>query len=55
MPKIKKDGKHLNLFICSDVYNTLGEYSEEKGQTKTVAVERILRSYFEKYYSKKKG
>ena len=54
MPRRKKDGKHLNIYLQSDIYDTLEKYSKEKGQTKTVAVERILQSSFEKYYSKKK-
>lgn len=47
MPRTRKDGKHLNIFIQSDIYDELDRYSKEKGQTKTIAVERILKSFFD--------
>lgn len=38
----KKDGKMLNLYIDKKVIDRLEKYAEEKGQTKTIAVERLL-------------
>ena len=42
MPRPKKDGKMLNLYIDKKVIDRLEKYAEEKGQTKTIAVERLL-------------
>lgn len=42
MPRKKKDGKMLNLYIDKKVIERLEKYAEEKGQTKTIAVERLL-------------
>ncbi|RHP66826.1 hypothetical protein DXA62_15505, partial [Coprobacillus sp. OF03-2AA] len=38
----KKDYKALNIKIESTIYERLENYAEEKGQTKTKAVERLL-------------
>lgn len=46
MARAKKDGKYLNLKIETEVYDKLNAYAEEKGQTKTVALERILKAFF---------
>lgn len=51
MPRKKKEGKFLNIKLCADVYDRLESYSEELGQTKTIAVERILREHFDRYDS----
>ena len=48
MPRPKKDGKMLNIKIQSEIYNTLEKYCDDKGQTKTIAIERILKEKFEK-------
>ena len=50
MRKPKKDGKSLNCIIDRTVYETLEEYCNEVGQTKTLAVERILQRFFDSYY-----
>lgn len=47
MPRPKKDGHYINYYIARDVYDNLQAYAEEKGQTTTIAIERILRRYFE--------
>lgn len=43
MGKPKKDGQHLNIFMDRNLYNRLTVYSDEMGQTKTLAIERILK------------
>ena len=48
MARPKKDGTYLNVCIKTEVYNQLAKYCEETGQPKTVAVERILSSFFNK-------
>lgn len=42
MARAKKDYKALNIKIESSIYERLENYAEEKGQTKTKAVERLL-------------
>lgn len=42
MARAKKDYKALNIKIESTIYERLENYAEEKGQTKTKAVERLL-------------
>lgn len=49
MPKPRKGWKALNIKIQSSVYEQLEKYCEDTGQSKTVAVERILSKAFEKY------
>lgn len=48
MSKQKKDWTALNIRMSSDIYDTLSQYADDKGQNKTVAVERILKEYLEK-------
>ena len=50
MRKQKKDGKCLNCVIDREVFEQLEDYCNEVGQTKTMAVERILKQYFKDYY-----
>lgn len=49
MARAKKDGVHINYYIQKDIKEMLDEYCEDVGQTNTLAVERILRGYLEKY------
>lgn len=56
MPRQKKDGVTINYFIRRDVKEKLDIYAEEKGQTATMAIERILDEHLTKYFdSKPKG
>lgn len=48
MPREKKDGKFINYYIKREIYEELKKYSEEKGQTMTMAIERILKEYLQK-------
>lgn len=52
MPRPKKDGKYINYYIERELYEKLRGLSEERGQTMTVAIERILKEYFDKLESK---
>lgn len=52
MPRPKKDGKHINYYIDRELYEKLRDLAEERGQTMTVAIERILKDYFDKLDSK---
>ncbi len=48
MPRPKKDGRHINYYIDRMIYERLEEYADEKGQTMTMALERILKQFFDK-------
>ena len=48
MPRKKKDGRHINYYIDRLIYEQLEEYADEKGQTMTMALERILKQFFDK-------
>ncbi len=48
MARQKKDGHYINCYLDRNLYNRLCYYAEEKGQTKTLAIERILKEHFDK-------
>lgn len=48
MPRPKKDGRYINYYIDRVLYEKLRDLAEERGQTMTVAIERILKDYFDK-------
>ena len=50
MPRGKKDGRYINYKIRRDLYEMLEQYAEEKGQSKTVAIERILEAHLTEYF-----
>ena len=52
MARTKKDGKALNCNIDRQIYERLEEYCHEVGQTKTMAIERILNHFLNDYYDK---
>ena len=47
MARPKKDGAYINYYIDRKLVEELRDYAEEKGQTMTMALERILKEYFE--------
>lgn len=47
MPRAKKDGQHINCYIDRTLCEQLKAYADDKGQTITMALERILKQYFE--------
>ena len=51
MARAKKDGQYINCYVEKEVVETLEQYCEETGLTKTVAIERILSKFFDEYYS----
>ena len=53
MPRPRKDYRILSCRIERTVYEQLDKFCEQSGQAKTVAIERILNSYFENYFSKR--
>ena len=54
MPRKKKDGRHINYYIDRVIFERLEEYADEKGQTMTMALERILKQFFDKNDEEKK-
>ena len=46
MAREKKDGRHINYYIDRKIYDKLDAYAKEKGQTATMALERILEKFF---------
>ena len=55
MPRKKKDGRHINYYIDCMIYERLEEYADEKGQTMTMALERILKDLFERTETEQTG
>lgn len=47
MPRPKKDGRYLNLYLDRSLHDEFEQFCESLGQTKTVAAERALRMYME--------
>ena len=54
MARPKKDGRHINYYIDRMIYERLEEYADKKGQTMTMALERILKQFFDKNDEEKK-
>ena len=48
MAKQKKDGRYINLYLDRNLLNRLALYATQKGQTKTTAIERILKEHLDK-------
>lgn len=49
MVRAKKDGCHINYYIDRRIKERLDKYSESVGQTNTMAIERILKKFFDEY------
>lgn len=54
MAREKKDGTYLNVKLRQDIYDRFCEYAEEKGQTKTMALERIIQRVLDEESEKEK-
>lgn len=54
MARPKKNGTYLNVCIETPIYERLENFCKDAGHTKTVAVERVLISYFDEYEEMKK-
>jgi len=52
MARAKKDGQYINCYLEREVVETLEQYCDETGLTKTVAIERILKKYFHEFFDK---
>lgn len=47
MARAKKDGEKISFYVDRQVMEDLRAYAEEKGQTVTMAMERILRAFLD--------
>ena len=47
MPKPKKDGQRFNMLMDRNLYARLTYYADKKGQTMTLAIERILKEHLD--------
>lgn len=47
MARAKKDGEKISLYMDREILQDIRAYAEEKGQTVTLAIERILRAYLD--------
>lgn len=54
MPRPRKEGTHINLILRQDIYDRFVAYAERKGQTKTMAMERILEKALDQEERKQK-
>ena len=54
MAREKKDGRYINYYIEREIFEQLEQYCKEVGQTKTLAIERILKEFFDDYFKGKK-
>jgi len=52
MARAKKDGEKISFYVDRQVMEDLRAYAEEKGQTVTMAMERILRSHLDEEKAK---
>ena len=43
MGKPRKDGQRFNMIMDRNLYNRLSFYADEKGETMTLAIERLLK------------
>lgn len=49
MPRPKKDYTVFNMRVDTEVMNRFKAYCDEVGQTRTLAFERIITAYLDKY------
>lgn len=47
MPRPKKDGRYLNLYLDRALHEEFEQFCESLGQTKTVVAERTFRMYMD--------
>lgn len=52
MAKPKKDGERISIYFERKILNRLRSHAKEKGQTMTMAMERIVETYLDEQDSK---
>ena len=48
MPRPVKNHKNINVSLSTPIYERFRAYAEEKGQTYTLAMERIIEEHLDK-------
>lgn len=48
MPRPVKNHKNINVSLSTPVYERFRAYAENKGQTYTLAMERIIKDYLDR-------
>ena len=48
MPRAKKDGKFVNVYMEKSIADAADRYSEKTGVSKTKVIEKALEEYLEK-------
>jgi predicted DNA-binding protein len=49
MARPKKNAKNISFYMDAEIVERLHEYAEEKGQTLTMATERLLKESLDRY------
>lgn len=49
MAKPRKNAKNISFYMDADIVDRLHEYADDKGQTLTMAAERLLKEGLDKY------
>ena len=52
MARPKKDGHYINYYSDREIYERLKKYADDRGQTMTIAIERILKTYLDEQENK---
>ena len=55
MPRQKEEAKILNIKLATPIYEKLEIFCDETGMSKTVATEKSLDQYLERYLQKPEG
>lgn len=48
MPRAKKDGKYINIYMQKDILHAAEQYSDDTGVPKTRIIEDSVKEYLEK-------
>ena len=54
MARAKKDGEKISLYLDRSIMEGLRAYADEKGQTLTTAIERIIKAHLEREHEENK-
>ena len=52
MARPKKDGRYINYYIDREIYERLKKYADDRGQTMTIAIARVLKAYLDEQENK---
>lgn len=55
MARPKKEGRKVSFYMDAEIVERLDEYCEEMGQSKTLAVERIIKAHLDEHDKEKQN